>query len=369
MLMQNIGIAVLTLCALSGSLAALLLVAEHFLANYGECAIDINGGEKNITVIGGQNLLSSLSENKIFLPSACGGRGSCSLCKCRVLEGAGPVLPTELPYLSEEELKNNTRLSCQVKVKKDLRIAVPSEFLSVKQFDATVESITDCTHDIKAIRLKLPEGESMSFRAGQYIQLYCEPYGDVKESVFRAYSLASAPSDKGAIELIIRLVPNGIVTTYVFEHMREGGPARVTGPFGDFYLRESGREIVFIAGGSGLAPIRGILYDMIDKGIGHRKAKFFFGAVTLKDLYFVEEMKKIAAEHEWFEYVPALSGEPSDDHGYETGLITDVVDRHYKECQNLEAYLCGSPGMIDACVRVLTGNGMPEERIFYDKFS
>ncbi len=368
-ILSAIGTAVGVLCLLSGALAILLMIAEFFFANYGEYVIDINDGEKSLTVKGGQNLLGTLGEQKIFLPSACGGRGSCAMCKCRVIDGAGPVLPTEEPYLGDEERKNDTRLSCQVKVKQDLRIAIPAELLAVKQFATTVESIADCTHDIKAVRFKLPEGETLKFRAGQYMQLYCEPYGEVKDGVYRAYSIASAPSTTDAFELVIRLVPNGIVTTYVFEHLKEGGPARVTGPFGDFYLRESDREIVFIAGGSGLAPIRSIVYDMIDRGVTHRKARFFFGARSLKDLYFVEEMETLAQEHDWFEYIPALSNEPSDDHGYETGLITDVVDRYYKECGNREAYLCGSPGMIDACVRVLTGNGMPEERIFYDKFS
>lgn len=367
--MHDVLTAVAILCGLAGALAALLLVAEHFFANYGECVIDVNDGEKRLTVQGGASLLTSLSENKLFLPSACGGRGSCGFCKCRIVEGGGPVLPTETGYLTESDLQNDVRLSCQVKVKQDLRIEVPAELLSVKEFVTTVERITDLTHDIKGIRFRLPEGETIRFKAGQYVQLEAPAYGDVREPTFRAYSLSSAPKDDRAVELVIRLVPEGIVTTWVFEHMEEGGPAKLTGPYGDFYLRESDREIIFIAGGSGLAPIRSIVLDMIDRGISHRKAAFFFGARTTDDLYYVEEFTRIQEEHDWFRFIPALSAPKEEDTPYETGLITDIVDRHYDSLDDHEAYLCGSPGMIDACVQVLTGNGLPEERIFYDKFS
>lgn len=361
---------ILVLCGLSGSLAILLLIAEYFFANYGECRIDVNGGEKVFTVNGGGNLLSTLNEQKLYLPSACGGRGSCGFCKCKVLEGAGPVLPTELPYLNEEELKDNVRLSCQIKVKQNLKIRVPEELLSVKMFETTVESITDLTHDIKGLRFRLPEGESIKFKAGQYMQLMAPPYEGVSSSTYRAYSISSNPSDHKAVELVVRLVPNGIVTTYVFNHLKQNDKAILTGPYGDFFLRDTDAEIIFIAGGSGLAPIRSILLDMVEKGINHRKATFFFGAATAKDLYYIEEMEKFAEEHEWFNYVPALSRDDGDGHNYECGLITDIVDKHYDDLsQNTEAYLCGSPGMIDACEKVLTGKGMPEDKIYYDKFS
>lgn len=367
--MTEVLAAVAILCGLSGALAALLLVAEYFFANYGECTIDVNDGEKRFTVQGGASLLSSLAENKLFLASACGGRGSCGFCKCKVLEGGGPVLPTETGYLSDDDQKNNVRLSCQVKVKQDLRIEVPAELLSVKEFVTTVERIEDLTHDIKGLRFRLPEGETIRFRAGQYMQLESAPYGDVSDPTFRAYSISSAPKDNQAVELVVRLVPNGIVTTWVFEHLAEGQTAKLTGPYGDFFLRESDREIIFIAGGSGLAPIRSIVLDMIDRGIEHRKARFFFGARGAADLYYVEEFKAIAEEHEWFEFVPALSRPERDDTGYETGLITDVVAKHYETLDNHEAYLCGSPGMIDACIQVLSDKGMPEEMVHYDKFS
>jgi Na+-transporting NADH:ubiquinone oxidoreductase subunit F len=366
--MSPIAIATIVISCLSGLLTILLLVAEYFFASYGECEIDVNDGEKNFKLEGGASLLTSLSSQKLFLPSGCGGRGSCGTCKCKVVEGAGPLLPTEVPYLTPEEQKDMVRLACQVKVKNDIKIVVPEELLSIKDFETTIEKITDYTHDIKGLRFKLPEGEKIKFKAGQFANLFSEPYGDVKEPTSRAYSISSAPSDNEALELVIRLVPNGIVTTYVFNHLNEGDKVKLIGPFGDFYLRDSDREIICIAGGSGLAPIRSIILDMVEKGINHRKTTFFFGALTQKDLYYVEEFKKIEAENDWFKFVPALSNDKSD-HPYDNGLITDVVSSKYDKMDNHEAYLCGSPGMIGACEKVLTKHGMPQDLIFYDKFS
>jgi len=366
--MTPIITAVLVLSALSGILTLLLLVAEFFFANYGECTIDVNNGEKTFKVEGGASLLTSLAGQKLFLPSGCGGRGSCGTCKCRVLDGGGPLLPTETPYLNDEEKKSDVRLSCQVKVRGDIKIEVPEELLSIKEFETVIESITDFTHDIKGLRFKLPEGETIKFKAGQFANLFSKPYDDVKEETSRAYSISSAPSDNRAIELVIRYVPNGMVTTYVFKHLKEGDKVRLIGPFGEFFLRDTDREIVCIAGGSGLAPIRSIILDMIDRGISNRKATFFFGAVSQRDLYYVEEFKAIEKKHPWFRFVPALSKDDSD-HPYEKGIITEVVARNYGDMKEIEAYLCGSPGMIDACVKVLTGKGMPVDRIYYDKFS
>jgi Na+-transporting NADH:ubiquinone oxidoreductase subunit F len=366
--MNQIITATLVLSALSGVLTILLLIAEYFFASYGECTIDVNSGEKTFKVEGGASLLSTLASQKLFLPSGCGGRGSCGTCKCRVLDGAGPLLPTEIPYLNDEEKKTDVRLSCQIKVKNDVKIEVPEELLSIKEFDTVVEKITDLTHDIKGLRFKLPDGETIKFKAGQFVNLFNEPYEDVRESTSRAYSISSAPSDNKAIELVIRYVPNGMVTTYVFNHLKEGQKARLIGAFGEFYLRDSDREIVCIAGGSGLAPIRSIILDMIDRGISHRKATFFFGAVSQRDLYYVEEFRAIEKEHAWFKFVPALSNDKTE-HPYANGLITDVVANNYGSLAEMEAYLCGSPGMIGACEKVLTGKGMPVERIFYDKFS
>lgn len=363
---MQIFLSLFVLCGVASLLTLLLLTAESYFLDYGECKIKV--GEKTLVVIGGQSLLRTLGERKIFLPSACGGKGACGVCKCKVINGAGPLLPTETPYLSDRERKENVRLSCQVKVKQDIEIQIPPEILDVKDFQTTVTKITDLTHDIKGVRFQIPEGEKIDFKAGQFVNFVTPPYGDIDSPTPRAYSIASSPSEKTALELIIRLVPNGICTSFVFEHLKENDPIQIIGPFGEFFLRDSDREIICIAGGSGLGPIRSILLDMIDRGISQRKTTFFFGAVNLKDIYYVEEFSRIQQQHSWFSFVPALSGN-EEGHSFERGIITEVVARHYETLDNHEAYLCGSPGMINACIQTLSKKGLPESQIFYDKFA
>jgi Na+-transporting NADH:ubiquinone oxidoreductase subunit F len=349
-------------------LSALLILAERKILNYGTCNITINDGDKEIAVRGGSPLLFNLSENQIFIPSACGGRGSCAYCKVKVTEGGGPVGPVEAPYLSAEEVAEHVRLSCQVKVRNDLSIVIPEELFLVKRFAGTVERKRPLTYDIVELRIKLEEPKTIDFVAGQYVQLESEAYKG-RDAVMRAYSMSSPPSDKEHVELIIRRVPNGILTTWVFDYLKEGQQVYLSGPYGQFCLTETEAPMVMIAGGSGMAPIWSIIQDMIEKGI-KRPTTYFFGALTQKDLFFVDELKQVEKEHPWFTFVPALSNEPEDsDWKGERGLITDVVDKHYEELSSHEGYLCGSPGMIDACVTVLTEGKMPESCIFYDKFA
>lgn len=349
-------------------LSLLLVLAEKKILNYGPCEIDINDGNRKLTVQGGASLLSSLGENGIYIPSACGGRGSCAYCKVRVLEGGGMIGPVEEPYLDKEERERSVRLSCQVKVRNDLRIAIPEELFSVRKFEGVVEHKKPLTHDILELRIALKEPSTIEFTAGQYVQLQSEEYKG-RDSVMRAYSLSSKPSEPDHIELIIRRVPDGICTTWVFDHLKEGQPVEFSGPFGEFGLSDTDAPIIFIAGGSGMAPIWSLLRHMAENG-NTRKATYFFGALTQRDLFFVEELNALAAEHDWFEFVPALSNEPEDS-GWEgpTGLITDVVAKHIPDTSAHEGYLCGSPGMINACLKVLTGGGMPEDNIYYDKFA
>jgi Na+-transporting NADH:ubiquinone oxidoreductase subunit F len=218
------------------------------------------------------------------------------------------------------------------------------------------------------VRFELLEPGDITFTAGQYMQLESPEYKG-HDSVMRAYSLSSVPSDNSHVELIIRLVPDGICTTWVFEHFQEDDEAFMSGPYGDFKLSDTDAPIIFIAGGSGMAPIWSILRDMKEKGID-RKATYFFGALTQKDLFYVDELRELEKEMPNFKFVPALSNEPEDsDWEGERGLITEVVDRHFEDTSEHEGYLCGSPGMIDASVEVLTGNGMPETRVYYDKFA
>ncbi len=367
--MYEILTAVIVCCAVSTGLAIAILIVDATIGSYGECEIDINDGSKKLSVEGGQPLLSTLKSEGIFIPSACGGKGSCGLCKLKVTEGGGEVLPTELPWLSDEERVNGVRLSCQLKVKNNLKIQIPEECFLVKEFDTVVESIVDKTHDIKEVTLKLIAPPDVEFRAGQFMQIMVPEYELSKEEVYRAYSISSPPSCHDKLEFEIRLVPNGICTTYVHQFLKEGDKLRVNGPYGEFYLRDTEREIVFIAGGSGMAPIKSILFDMKKKQI-NRRARYFFGAATKRDLFHVETMQQLEKDLPNFKFIPGLSNAtPEDNWDGETGLITEILDRHLESGDNVEAYLCGSPGMINACVQVLVSKGVPEELIYYDKFA
>jgi len=356
------------ICGVSTFLAVLMVIADATIANYGEVTVTIND-DREVKVEGGKPLLGSLMGQKIFIPSACGGRGSCGLCKVKVTSDAGDYLPTELPWISEEEKAENIRLSCQLKIKKDISIQIPEALFNVKEYSAEVTSIVDLTYDIKQIKMKLLNPPEISYRAGQYIQFVVPEYEMSSEEVYRAYSMASLPSNKNEVELEIRLVPNGICTTYVFSYLKEGDHVTLNGPYGEFHLNESDRDIIFIAGGSGMAPIKSMLHDMAEKSIS-RKATYFFGARAVRDLFLIDEMKDLEKKLPNFTFIPALSEPlPEDNWRGETGLITDVLDRNVTSGENTEAYLCGSPGMIDAAVNVLTKKGIPEELIFYDKFA
>lgn len=364
---QGLLIGIGAICGVSTFLAILMVIADATIANYGDVKVKINE-DKEVEVTGGKPLLGSLMEHKIFIPSACGGRGSCGLCKVKVTSDAGEYLPTELPWITDEEKKDNIRLACQLKLKKDISIRIPEELFNVKEYLTEVVSLKDLTYDIKQVTLKLLDPEDINFKAGQYIQFKVPEYELTAEPVYRAYSMASHPSRKNEVELEVRLVPNGICTTYIFEHLKAGDKVTINGPYGDFFLRDTDSDIVFIAGGSGMAPIKSILNDMAERGL-ERNAVYFFGARSVRDLFLVEEMKELEKKLYNFTFAPALSGpQPDENWKGETGLITEVLDRHLKSGENVEAYLCGSPGMIDATKGVLTGRGVPEELIYYDKF-
>lgn len=357
-------------CMLTTLLAGLLLLAERFLVNYGPCAIDINSGDRQLTVEGGQTLLAALKSEGIFIPSACGGRGTCAYCKLKITDGAGPLLPTEEPLLTKDEIAADVRISCQVKVRNDLKINIPQELFSIREYRGVVKRIRDLTHDIKELRIALTEPETLEFSAGQYIQLQAPAYDKSPESVYRAYSMSNPPDDNRAVETIIRLVPGGICTTWVFRYLTEGDEIAFSGPYGEFRLSETDNEMVWIAGGSGMSPFWSMIRHMKTAGI-ERKTTYFFGAVAKRDLFFVDELTELADELPWFEFIPALSAPADGDHWTgETGLITEIVNRHVTAGRNdLEAYLCGSAGMIDAACKVLADKGITEDRIFYDKFN
>ncbi len=359
---------ILSISAISTVLSIFIVIAERFLNDYGECSIDINDGTRTIKVKGGDTLLSSLAANSIFIPSACGGKATCGLCKLVVTGGADELLPTEEPYLSDDERRSGIRLSCQIKVKRNISIVVPEEFFSIKEYKAKVERITDMTYDIKEFRFKLTDPREIDFKAGQYMQIKTKPYDKVQESVSRAYSISSVPSDKNAVELIVRRVPGGICTTYMHEYLKTGDEVILSGPYGEFYIRDDVSKYVFIAGGSGLAPIKSMIFDMIEKGMD-KEMLFFFGAGSRKDLYYFDLFKDLEKKYDKFRYIPALSKpEPEDEWEGETGLITDVVSRYIEDEKNKHAYLCGSPGMLDACIRVLEDKGFTRQIVFFDKF-
>ncbi|HSK69125.1 MAG TPA: 2Fe-2S iron-sulfur cluster binding domain-containing protein [Candidatus Limnocylindria bacterium] len=359
-----------SLAAVAGALSLVISLAERVLNNYGTVELDINDGKKKLSVTGGASLLSTLANEKVFIPSACGGKATCGLCKVAIKEGGGPLLLTEEPYVTQEERARGVRLSCQVKVKTSMKLLIPEELFNIREFVCELTEMEDMTYDIKRLRLKLPTGERMLFKAGQYVQLYSKPYAKVRESVFRAYSISSKPSEEDFVELLVRLVPNGILTTWAHTALKVGDQVRISGPYGDFYLRgENGEELIMIAGGSGLAPIRSLVYDVIERGLPN-KMRFFFGANTLRDMYYLEEFAQIQREHPQFTFIPCLAfPKPEDNWTGKTGFVTVALQEMVDGAEGKEAYLCGSPGMLDACIKILKEKGFTDSTIFFDKFT
>jgi Na+-transporting NADH:ubiquinone oxidoreductase subunit F len=366
--MLELFLSVLIMGFIGAVLAAVLVVCEKLIVNYGICKLTING-QKELEVEGGKPLLTVLRERKIFIPSACGGRGTCGVCKLKVLEGAGSVLPTETPFMTTQELADNVRLSCQVKIRNDLKIVIPEELFAIQEFKAVCEKITDLTYDMKLFRFALKEPSEIAFTAGQFVQLLCPRYKGSREEVYRAYSIASDPQQKNIIELIIRRVPHGICTTWCFDYLKEGDSVSLNGPYGEFRLSPTDAPMIFIAGGSGMAPFVSLLHSMRNAG-SQRKADYFYGGNTIKDQCMQSEMKQFEDTLEGFRFIPVVAN-PNGQSGWtgQTGLVTEAVRRSYTDLSGHEGYLCGSPGMIDASIKVFKELGMPENQIYYDKFA
>lgn len=358
---------VLIISGISTVLALLMVIADATIGNYGDMTVTINN-EKVLTVPGGRPLLGTLKDEGLFVPSACGGRGSCGLCKVKVTDGGGEYLATELPWISPEEQAEGVRLSCQLKVKRNMKIEVPPELFSVKEFRGKVSKIVDLTHDIKEINIELTEPNAIEYKGGQFIQLEIPEYALTDDPVYRAYSMSSDCQNVNSIQLEIRYVPNGISTTFVHNHLKEGDEITFNGPHGEFFLRDSEREVVCVAGGSGMAPIKSILHHMAANKID-RNTMYFFGARAKQDLFLLDEMAEFEKILPNFKFIPALSQpDEADEWDGETGWITETLAKHLTNGPNTEAYLCGSPFMIEATVKVLLEKGVQEDRIFYDKF-
>lgn len=365
---MQIFITVLVISSISGILAFLITLANRTVNDYGEIKITINES-KVYDARGGSSLLSLLIDNEVFIPSACGGKGSCGFCKAKVLEGAGQILPTEKGYISAEEEKDGVRLCCQVKVKNDIKIEIDESLFNVKQYDYTVDSNESITPTIKHLVMNLPEGKEIDFKAGQYIQLLAPKYKGNRDEVYRAYSLASSPNKKNQIELLIGYIPEGIATTYVHYHLEKNDKVTVVGPYGDFYYQESDLEMIMAAIGTGMAPILSILRYMKENNLTHRKAKFFFGAKDTSELFFLDEFEELQKALPNFQFIPSLSRCKSEEcWDGDQGRVTDTIEKYVTNGPNSEAYLCGSAKMIDSVVELLRKKGLAEEHIYYDKF-
>ena len=357
---------ILVLVLLVVGLAVLLTVAESVLVNYGICVIDVNAGERSPEVEGGQSLLSGLIESKIFIPSACGGQGTCGFCKIKVLGGGGPILPTETPYISRVERRDGIRLACQVKIREDINVRIPEDLLNVKLFTATVKSTTAMTGDIKEIRFSLIEPAEIFSRPGQYVQIQA-PSRD--GPVFRAYSISSAIYETGEVELVVRLIPGGIGSTYL-HNLQVGDTAEFTGPYGDFIFDEDPEtELICVGGGAGMAPMKNIIISMYRQQ-PDRTCWLFFGCRAKEDVFYLEMYEELAGRHPNFHVIYGLS-EPKDDDDWdgETGFIHLSLDKMIEaDGGKRQAFLCGPPPMIDAVTRVLQAKGLTGEDIFYDEF-
>ena len=388
-------------------LVVVLMYAEKKLVQQGEIKILINDDEeKSPAVNAGGNLLTALADNKIFLPSACGGGGTCGMCKCQIFEGGGDVLPTEKTLLTRREIKENWRIACQVKVKEDLKIHVPEEIFSIQKFECEVISNYNVATFIKELKLKLPAGQHMDFQAGGYIQLYIPPYDlkytefqiekeyhsdwdkynlwDLKasndEEIFRAYSMANYPTEGDIVLLNVRIatpppgmdVPPGIASSYIF-NLKAGDKVTVSGPYGEFFIKDTDREMIYIGGGAGMAPMRSHLFHLFKTAKTKRKVNFFYGARSLREMFYDEEFKEIQKQFPNFSYTVGLSEPlPEDNWDGPVGFIHQVVQDKYlynhEDPSEIEYYLCGPPLMIDAVNKMLYNMGVDSEMIAYDVF-
>jgi Na+-transporting NADH:ubiquinone oxidoreductase subunit F len=388
-------------------LVTLLTAAESKLVVKGKVKLTINDDdEKSPEVEAGANLLATLTNQGIFLPSACGGQGTCGMCTCKVTEGGGDPLPTETTHLTRADMKENVRLACQVKVKSDMDIKVPEEVFNIQKFEAKVRSNHNVATFIKEFVVEIPKGIDLGFQAGGYIQIDVPPYEidfkdfhiekeyqedwdkyklwDLKtvndEEITRAYSCASHPAEKDIVMLNVRIAtpppgtdfPPGLCSSYIF-NLKPGDTVTVSGPYGEFFIKDTDREMCYIGGGAGMAPMRSHIFHLFQTLKTGRKVTFWYGARSKREIFYEDDFKMIQDKFPNFSYQIALSDPlPEDNWDGPVGFIHQVVqDNHlmkHEAPEDIEYYLCGPPMMIDAVNNMLYNMGVEEEMIAYDKF-
>lgn len=337
------------------------------MAEEKQYVVDLNNGARKLTCRQGMTLFAALRTHGLLLPTGCGARGICGQCKVRLLDGAANLLTdSEVRLIDEQERQQGYRLGCQLRLAGDASVRIPEYVFGAKERNAVLAGVTPLTYDIRRFSFALEDGDAIPHRAGQFINLSAR-IPAAKSQVVRCFSFATPSSVVDRVDIIVRKNPKGVMTPYLFDEAKPGDAFRIIAPFGDFYLRDSAKPCIWIGGGSGLSPFMGMLQDLIDKE-NTRPVRLFFGAVYPKDLYYVDLLKEVSRTHGWFTFTPALSGDERSDECRDYGLITDVVAKYVADASAAEAYLCGGPGMIGACVKILTEKGMKRENIFYDRF-
>lgn len=389
-------------------LVVLILLARARLLPAGEVVLTINRDpEKSITVPPGGKLLTVLADHQIFIPSACGGGGTCGQCKIKIHAGGGHILPTETAHINKRMAREGYRLSCQVGVKQDMELELPPEIFAIRQWHCTVRSNHNCATFIKELILELPPGEDLDFRAGGYIQIQAPPHvveykemdveeeyradwdrlnlwryrSVVTEPIMRAYSMANYPEEKGVVMLNVRVsppppavpdAPPGQMTSYIF-NLKPGDQVTISGPFGEFFARETDAEMIFIGGGAGMAPLRSHIFDQLKRLKSKRKIFFWYGARSLREAYYIEDFNALAREHDNFSWHLVLSDPQPEDNwtgavGFVHHYLFNVYLKAHPAPEDCEYYLCGPPMMTRSVVEMLDNLGVEPENILFDNF-
>jgi len=401
----------LSIAVFTGIVLVLVLIlnfAESKLLPQSDMKITVNN-EREILVRPGGTLLNALASDTIYLPSACGGGGTCAMCRCQVLDGGGEILPTETGHINRNDAKENWRLACQVKVKENMKIQVPDEVFSIQKWDCTVKSNENVATFIKELVMDLPDGENLNFEAGGYIQIdipeyhnltfnnfsvedeYHEDWDKYKiwdlvanndDPIFRAYSMANNPAEGNKVMLNVRIatpppplwndVPPGLASSYIF-NLKPGDKVTISGPYGEFFAKETEREMVYVGGGAGMAPMRSHLFHLFHTLKTKRKVSFWYGARSVREMFYDSQFKEIAKEFPNFSYNVALSDAMEEDNWTgPTGFIHQVLYDEYlskhDDPTEIEYYMCGPPPMIGAVEGMLDNLGVEPEMIAYDSF-